>query len=152
MPSLNMMLVFLILKFKKKKGNVKKPTNSNNTLSVIQRKNVILYYYFLHKVHSWTIIKCRNYIIAIEITKPWNYLFYNQTINWLKIRIINCKCLFGSEGRFCFTYPDYFHSGFLLFSFFLWMIPTVSSLVSTESKVNTISNYSFSHTKLLYSV
>ena len=38
-----------------------------------------------------------------------------QIINGLKTRIINCKYLFGYEGRFCFTYPDYFHSGFLLF-------------------------------------
>ena len=64
-----------------------------------------------------------------------------QIINGLKTRIINCKYLFGYEGRFCFTYPDYFHSGFLLFFFFLWMILIVSSLVSTESKLTDF--YSF---------
>lgn len=73
-----------------------------------------------------------------------------QIINGLKTRIINCKYLFGYEGRFCFTYPDYFHSGFLLFFFFLWMILIVSSLVSTESKLTDF--YSFNKQNFIITI
>ena len=73
-----------------------------------------------------------------------------QIINGLKTRIIICKYLFGYEGRFCFTYPDYFHSGFLLFFFFLWMILIVSSLVSTESKLTDF--YSFNKQNFIITI
>lgn len=73
-----------------------------------------------------------------------------QIINGLKTRITNCKYLFGYEGRFCFTYPDYFHSGFLLFFFFLWMILIVSSLVSTESKLTDF--YSFNKQNFIITI